>query len=109
MCGFQEMIEVRERTELRVHIAVVLDGVIRAKSAFAALDTDRIERHKPHDISAKFLKFRQFSLRGRQSAFRRGLTDVQLIDYGILGPVTCLDRGLLSFIATSHRRGDYRQ
>ena len=28
MSGFQEMIKIGERPELRVHIAIVLDGVI---------------------------------------------------------------------------------
>ena len=62
MCGFQEMIKVRKRPELRIHVAVVFDGIIRPKGSFAPLDTYRIERHKPHDISAKFLQLRQLSL-----------------------------------------------
>ena len=92
-----KVVEILQGAELRVDVAIVLDGVVGAESSLAAFLADRIDRHQPDNVHPKFLKFRKFPLGRGEGTFGGRLTGVQFIDHGVAGPVTL--NGSLSGIA----------
>ncbi len=82
-----KMVEILKGSELRIDVAVVLDGVVGTKGSLAALLSDRIDRHQPDHIHAQLLELREFLLGCRECALSGRLSGVQLIDHSVPGPV----------------------
>ena len=111
VCRGEEVVEVGERAEFRVDVAVVPDGVIGAQGALAALLPDGIGRHDPEDVHAQLLQQGQVAFRRGESAFRRELADVEFIDEPVARPGVgdVLLRGPLRAGDRQHAQGQYRK
>ncbi len=85
--GPHKMIEVLKGSELWIDVAIVLDGVVRAKGSLAAFLSNRIDRHQPDHIHSQLLEFRKFLLGCRECTLSGRLAGVQLIDHSVPGPI----------------------
>ena len=97
MSGRQEVVEIFQRTEFRIDGAIVLHGIIAAERPLASLDADRMDRHQPEDVDTQFRKAVELRLDGREGAFRRELTHVDLVDHGVADPVRVADLREIDF------------
>ena len=85
--GGDEVLQVLDGPEVRVHREVVLHGVRAAQRALAVDLPDRVHRHQPDDVGAEVLDPGQVRLRGTERALGRQLTLVELVEGGIAGPL----------------------
>ena len=87
MCARHEILKVLQGAELRIHVLVVLYGIIGAEGAFAVQFAYRMHRHEPYDIHAQVLEARQFVGIGFKSASGSALAQVHLVYHSSGRPV----------------------
>ena len=79
--------ELLHGTELRIDGFIIGNGVVTSQGSFPVLLANRIDRHKPKDLDAHFLKAREMLRESRKSSLRRVLADVHLVDIGVFHPI----------------------
>ena len=78
----EEGVEVRERAEFGVDVAVVAYGVIGAERALAVELAYGVGRHDPENVDSEFLEYGQPFGRGGEGSLGGHLSDVEFIDHG---------------------------
>ena len=103
MCRFEEVLEVRAGTKLRVDSAVVDDRVVTAERPLAGDDADGLTGHHPYNVDTVVAQRRKQSFRSLESTFRRSLTYVQFIDRRVVCKFRVTQRGVVSAADECHR------